>query len=444
MTHEPDKDKPRSATDPSQGFSALPLQPNREPSAKRVGGSSTPLPLGRLSFRRVLNATGIILDPKLGGPPLPVVAQRLVADVGAGYSTLGSDPSLGTPGPLESGIEHWLRRLTGAPSAFAVNSSTGAILLVLSSIAAERKVLVSRAELTEGSRALSLSDIVTKSRARFVEVGATHKTRVADFEKAFEKYSSVAAILRIPSPAVVIEGLSKDSGPSELAKLARAHDVPLIEDLGNGSVVDLSMYGLERRPTVADSLASGASVVTCSGSLLLTGSQVGLILGEARWIEGMRGDALVRAVRLDRLVHAALEATLAVHCDPGRVADEIPALAMLSLPERLLRERADRLAAELQSRVAGLKAWVVDGETVAHRHSGLPTARLPGPMVELTHQTLNVAEIDQLARSGDPPVLGVLHKGRFLLDPRTLNEREVALAATSIASVWDAGKRRAA
>lgn len=395
---------------------------------------------GRLSFRRLLNATGVILEPKFGGPPLPVAAQRLVADVGAGYSTLGNDPVLGAAGELESGVDQWLTHLTGAPAGFAVNSSAGAILLVLSSLASERKVLVSRGELLDAGRILGLPEIVAKSGARFVEVGTAHKTRVADFERAFERFTSVAAILRVPSPSVPIEGLTEGPGPSELAQLARAHDVPLIEDLGNGAVVDLARYGLERRHSVADSLAAGAGVVTCSGSLLLTGSQVGLILGEARWIERMRRDPLLRAVRLDRLVQAALEATLSVHGDPARAIQDIPALAMLSLAESLLRERAERLVAEIQSRVPALEVRIVAGEA-ERAHGALPTARLSGPLVELTHGQLGADEIDRIARAADPPVLGTTREGRYVLDPRTLNEREIAVVATSFAAAWNAASR---
>lgn len=409
------------------------------PVPARAGATPPPV-AGRLSFRRLLNATGVILEPKFGGPPLPVLAQRLVADVGAGYSTLGNDPVLGEAGEHASGVDQWLTQLTGAPSAFAVNSSAGAILLVLSSLANERKVLVSRGELVEASRTLGLDEIVGKSGARFVEVGTAHKTRVADFEKAFEKYSSIAAILRVPSRAVAIEGLTEDGGPHELARLAHAHDVPLIEDLGNGAVVDLARYGLERRHTVSDSLAAGSSVVTCSGSLLLTGSQVGLILGESRWVERMRRDPLLRAVRLDRLVQAALEATLSVHGDPARALQEIPALAMLSLAEPLLHERAERLVAELQSRVPALTIRVVAGEAERSR-GALPTVRLSGPLVELTSAQLGGDAIDRIARAADPPVLGTLREGQFVLDPRTLNEREIAVVATSFAAAWNAGQR---
>ena len=430
-----DKERPDSA--------GLPSMPNGEASAEaapqRAGTTPAPAP-GRISFRRLMNATGVILEPKFGGPPLPLTAQRMVADVAAGYSTMGNDPVLGAAGEQESGVDQWLMHLTGAPSAFAVNSSAGAILLVLSSLANERKVLVSRGELMEANWVLGLSDIVGKSGARIVEVGTAHKTRMADFERAFEKYSSLAAILRIPTPAVQIEDMTPGPGPSELARLAHAHDIPLIEDVGNGAVVDLSRYGFEHRSTVADSFASGASVVTCSGSLLLTGSQVGLIFGETRWIEPMRRDPLMRAVRLDRLVQAALEATLAVHGDPARAVQEIPALAMLSLAEPLLFERAERLAAELQSRIPGLAARVVP-EGSERARGALPTSRLSGPLVELRHERVNGDELDRIARAADPPVLGMLREGRLVLDPRTLNEREIAVVATSFAAAWATASR---
>ncbi len=412
-------------------------------------GASAPPPAGgtptspagaaapsRLSYRRLLNATGVILEPGIGGPPLPVLAQRAVADVAAGYSTLGHDPALGGGLASESGVEHGLMQLTGAPAALAVNSSAGAILLVLASLASEGKVLVSRAELFEAGRALGLAEIVTKSGARFVEVGTAQKTRIADYERAFERYASIAAILRVSSPSVPIEGLSSGTGPDALSRLASQHQVPLIEDLGNGAIVDLRRHGLEGRRSVSDSLASGADVVTCSGSLLLTGSQIGLILGQPAWIDRMRSDPLLRAVRLDRLVQAALEATIAMYRDPELARKEIPALAMLSLAEPLLKERAERLAAELASRVPELTVEIVSAP--AERAPGaLPTSRLAGPLVLLGHPRVSAEQIDRVARSGEPPVIGLVREGRYALDPRTLNEREIAVVATSFAAAWN-------
>ena len=412
--------------------------PSKPPDPGRAPRGAAPAP-DRFSFRRLLNATGVILDPGVGGPPLPVLAQRAVAGVAAGWSTLGHDPSRGTDPRQESGVDRWLMHLTGAPSALAVNSSAGAILLVLASLGSERKVLVSRAELFQASMELGLQEIVTKSGARFVEVGTTTKARMADFERAFERYSSVAAILRAPSPAAPIEDLTEGAKPNELAQLARAHKVPLIEYLGAGGVVDLSRYSLEPPYSVSGSLAAGASVVVCSGYLLLTGSQVWLILGERELIDRMRGDPLMLAVRLDRLVQSALEATLTVHNDPEQARKEIPALAMLSLPEPLLLERAKRLADELSARVSDLRANLVEGP--AERVSGaLPTSRLAGPLVELRHPSRSAEVIDRIARSGEPPVIGLMRNGCFVLDPRTLAETELAVVATSFATAWSTFK----
>jgi L-seryl-tRNA(Ser) seleniumtransferase len=203
--------------------------------------------------------------------------------------------------------------------------------------------------------------------------------------------------------------------------------------------VDLSRYSLEPPYSVSGSLAAGASVVVCSGYLLLTGSQVGLILGERELIDRMRGDPLMLAVRLDRLVQSALEATLTVHNDPEQARKEIPALAMLSLPEPLLLERAKRLADELSARVSDLRANLVEGP--AERVSGaLPTSRLAGPLVELRHPSRSAEVIDRIARSGEPPVIGLMRNGCFVLDPRTLAETELAVVATSFATAWSTFK----
>jgi L-seryl-tRNA(Ser) seleniumtransferase len=245
----------------------------------------------------------------------------------------------------------------------------------------------------------------------------------------------VGAILRVHKSNFRMEGFVHQPELAELAALAKERGVPLIEDLGSGALADLSAFGLEREPTIAESLEAGVDVVTCSGDKLLGASQAGLILGLAKFVGRIRKHPLARALRVDKLALAALEATLPFYADPERACVEIPVLAMLAVTEGQLFERAQRLASELRARVPGLMTDVVSSEGEVGGGS-LPQQRLTGPVVLIEHPALTAAELEERARTADPPVIGTIRADRFRLDPRTLTEVELAMAATSLAKVW--------
>lgn len=388
------------------------------------------------ALRRVLNATGVVLHTNLGRAPLAERARRAVAEVASGYCSLEYDLEAGKRGDRGVGPERWLTRLTGAPSALVVNNGAGAILLALAGLAAGRRVLVSRGELVEIGGSFRVPEIMELSGCTLTEVGATNRTHLRDYEKAFDRHGrEVAAILRVHRSNFRIQGFAGQPDAAELAALARRRRVPLIEDLGSGALTDLAEYGLEHEPTVGESLAAGATVVTCSGDKLLGGSQAGLVLGESVAVDRIRRHPLARALRVDKLALAALEATLALHAEPARARVEVPTLAMLGASEDALRERAERLADELRDRVPGLSCTLVAGAGEVGG-GALPLQKLPGPVVVVSHPSHSAAELERRARAADPPVIGTVRSGRFRLDPRTLAETEVAMAATALASVW--------
>ena len=388
------------------------------------------------SLRRVLNATGIVLHTNLGRAPFSERARRAVADVAAGYSSLEYDLAVGERGDRGLGCERWLTRLTGAEAALVVNNGAAAILLVLTALAAGRKVLVSRGELVEIGGSFRIPEILEMSGAELVEVGATNRTHPRDYTKALAKHGSeVAAILRVHRSNFRMEGFVRQPELEELATLAKERQVTLIEDLGSGALTDLAEFGLEHEPTVGDSLSAGVGVVTCSGDKLLGGAQAGLVLGSKDLLAEVRKNPLARALRADKLALAALEATLSLYAEPERARFEIPTLAMLFATEPALAERAERLASELTARVPGLRSEIVTGEGEVGGGS-LPQQKLSGPVVALTHQSLSAVDLERLARTSDPPVIGTIRDGHFRLDPRTLTEQEVATAATALAKVW--------
>jgi len=388
------------------------------------------------ALRRVLNATGIVLHTNLGRAPLAEPARGAVAEIAAGYSSLEYDLAAGKRGDRGLGPERWLTRLTGAEAACVVNNGAGAILVALAALAAGKRVVVSRGELVEIGGSFRVPEIMEMSGATLVEVGATNRTHLRDYERALEKHGAdLGAILRVHRSNFHMQGFVRQPELSDLAALAARRKIPLVEDLGSGALVDLSAFGLEREPTVGESLAAGVDVVTCSGDKLLGGSQAGIIVGRTKLIEKIRKHPLARALRVDKLALAALEATLSLYADPGRARAGIPVLAMLAATPEALSERAQRLAGALSSRVPGLDTEVVAGSGEVGGGS-LPLQKLLGPVVAVAHPRLSAAALEARARAADPPVIGIIRANRFRLDPRTLGEHEIDLAVQALARAW--------
>ena len=379
----------------------------------------------RPELRRVLNATGVVLHTNLGRAPLADAARQALDRVGRGYSNLEFDLARGRRGERGGGVERWLERLTGAEASLVVNNGAAALLLVLSAIAAGRKVIVSRGELVEIGGSFRIPEILEKSGATLLEVGTTNRTHLADYVRALEKHRDAGAILRVHRSNFRIQGFTAQPALPELAALAHRRRVPLIEDLGSGALVDLAPLGLEREPTVRESLTAGCDVVTFSGDKLLGAPQAGLVLGRKRYVERARRDPLARALRVDKLTLAALEATLPLYADPERAVAEIPALRMIGASDEVLERRARALAERLGQRFPALEVSVERGSGEVGG-GALPMQRLPGWVVALTANGRTVEALEQWARGADPPVIGYIRAGKFRMDVRTVGDDELA------------------
>jgi len=379
----------------------------------------------RPELRRVLNATGVVLHTNLGRAPLAESARHALEQVGRGYSNLEFDLAKGRRGERGGGVERWLTRLTGAEASLVVNNGAAALLLVLAALAAGRKVLVSRGELVEIGGSFRIPEILEKSGAALLEVGTTNRTHLRDYERALEKHRDIGAVLRVHRSNFRVQGFTAQPGLRELAALAHRRRVPLIEDLGSGALVDLSTLGLEREPTVRESLTAGCDVVTFSGDKLLGAPQAGLVLGNKRYVERARRDPLARALRVDKLTLAALEATLPLYADPERAVAEIPALRMLGASDEALERRARALAERMEQRFPALDVAVERGSGEVGG-GALPLQRLPGWVVALTVQGRPVDALEEWARAADPPVIGYIRAGKFRMDVRTLGDDELA------------------
>ena len=387
----------------------------------------------RPDLRRVLNATGVVLHTNLGRAPLSAPALAAVEAIARGYSNLEFDLASGRRGERGVGVERWLRRLTGAEAAVVVNNGAAAVMLVLSALAAGKKVVVSRGELVEIGGSFRIPDILEKSGAALLEVGTTNRTHLRDYQKAFERHRDIGAILRVHRSNFRVQGFTAQPSIEELATLAKRRKVPLIEDLGSGALVDLSTFGLEREPTVRESLTAGCDVVTFSGDKLLGAPQAGLVLGRKSYVERARRDPLARALRVDKLTLAALEATLPAYGDPARAAREIPALRMLGTPDDVLERRARSLAEALGQRVPGLRIAVERGSGEVGG-GALPLQRLPGWVVAIDAEGRPVEALDRWARAAEPPVIGYIRAGKFRMDVRTVGDDEVAEIVAALAA----------
>jgi L-seryl-tRNA(Ser) seleniumtransferase len=367
----------------------------------------------RPSLRRVLNATGVIVHTNLGRAPLPAAALERITDTARGYSNLEYDLAPGERGSRQDHVTAILNRLTGAESAIVVNNNAGAMLLALAALAEGREVLVSRGELIEIGDGFRIPDVLARSGARLVEVGTTNRTRASDYETSVRE--ETALVLRVHQSNFRVVGFTELPSLTDVAAVARAHALPLLDDLGSGALLDLS-----DEPTVRASLTGGADLVCFSGDKLLGGPQAGIVVGRADLIEKLRRHPLHRALRIDKLSLAALEGTLQLYLDPARATREVPVLRMLHEDAATVRARAERLASTTGGEVE---------ETVARVGGGaLPLAELP---------SFACAIEESLAaplRNQDPPVVGIVRDGRLLLDCRTLADDELADVAAAVSA----------
>jgi L-seryl-tRNA(Ser) seleniumtransferase len=381
----------------------------------------------RPSLRTVINATGVVLHTNLGRAVLADAARLALDRVARAYSNLEYDLDRGERGSRYDHCAALLTELTGAEAALVVNNNAAALVLALNTLALGREAIVSRGELVEIGDSFRIAEIMERSGVRLVEVGATNRTHRRDYEQAFS--ASTAILLKVHRSNFRMSGFTSEVPLAELVSIGRARGVPVLNDLGSGLLVDGREFGLPPEPTAMDALRAGADLVTMSGDKLLGGPQAGVVLGRRDLIQQLRRNPLCRALRVDKLTLAALEATLALYRDPAKARREIPTLRMLALGPDELAARARAFADRL--RAGGVRAGTQAGES-AVGGGAYPDAVLPTTLV-----TLDVdAPPDGLARrlrEGEPPVVARIQDGHVVLDLRTVapeEEDELAQAVT--------------
>lgn len=383
------------------------------------------------SLRSVINATGIINHTNLGRAVLAEAAVQQITQVARSYSTLEMAVPTGTRGSRYTHVVDLLCELTGAEDAFVVNNNAGAVLLVLAALTSGHDVIVSRGQLVEIGGSFRIPEVMEQSGSHLVEVGSTNKTHLFDYEQAIT--ANTAALLKVHTSNYRVIGFTEEVASQELTALAQRHELLAIEDLGSGVFVDLRNFGHQHEPTVQASIAAGMDVVTFSGDKLLGGPQAGIIVGRKACIDRLRLHPLTRALRIDKLTLAGLEATLRLYRDTEVAAQEIPTLRMMAISVAELRMRAQRLMAELSPDLRAVAA-IEDVASVAQVGGGsLPGYDLPSIAIAVKPHTMSADELERSLRLGATNVFTRIHQDRVLLDMRTIQPQEESLVIAALA-----------
>ncbi|MGE3537468.1 MAG: L-seryl-tRNA(Sec) selenium transferase [Candidatus Tectimicrobiota bacterium] len=381
-------------------------------------------------LRRVINATGVIVHTNLGRSLLAPAAVANLQEVAESYSNLEYDLQRGERGSRYSHVEEALKRLTGAEAALVVNNNAAAVFLALQALAVSREVIVSRGQLIEIGGSFRIPDIMRSSGAILREVGATNKTHLRDYAQAIT--DQTALLLRVHTSNYRIVGFTEEVSARDLVALGRKHQIPVMEDLGSGTLVDLRPYGLYDEPTVPEVVASGVDIVTFSGDKLLGGPQAGILVGKAPYIAAVSRHPLHRAMRVDKFTVAALEATLRFYADPELARRSIPTLTMLSMTPETVVNRIRRLRRRLSSAAQeAFQPRVIDG-TSAVGGGALPLANIPTKLLALRPTFCSVTTLERLLRRRHPAIIGRIAQESYLLDLRTVLERDIPTIATAL------------
>jgi len=378
-----------------------------------------------LNLRHLVNATGVVVHTNLGRSLLPGEVVENISRIASRYSNLEYDLVAGTRGSRYSVIEDIICEISGAPSALVVNNNAGAVLLCLDTIAHGREVVISRGELVEIGGSFRIPDVMAKSGGILKEVGTTNRTHMMDYENAIN--DRTALLLKVHRSNYSIVGFTAEVSLKELVEMGHRRDIVVMEDLGSGTFIDFSKYGLVKEPTVQESVAVGADVVTFSGDKLLGGPQAGIIVGRAQILEQIRKNPLARALRIDKMTLAALESTIRLYRDEAKAVRTIPTLRMLTMNIDEIEHRALELLNNLMR--LGDSRIEIDIVDLFSKAGGgaLPFLELPSKCLRINIDGLSANVLELKMRNNSPPIIGRIEDDAFIIDPRTLRNKDLPI-----------------
>lgn len=390
-------------------------------------------------LRRVINATGVVIHTNLGRSLINKNIIHNLVEVATHYSNLEYDLESGQRGSRYSHLEDIIANVVGGEAAMVVNNNAAAVLLALSTMAKNKEVIISRGELIEIGGSFRIPDVMEQSGAKLVEVGTTNKTHLRDYESAITE--ETAAFLKVHTSNYRILGFTSNVDSKELLNLKEKYNIPIIEDLGSGVLIDLSKYGLQYEPTVQNSLINGVDVVTFSGDKLLGGPQAGIIVGKKKYIDMMKKNPLTRAFRVDKFTIAALEGTLKYYLEEASAIEEIPTLSMLTMPISKIDDKAKKLKVEIENRVIGSKVKIEIKDDYSEVGGGsLPLEKLETKCVVLSIEGYSTQEIENRLREFHIPIVTRLYRDRIYFDLRTISDEEISIVADGINFALDINK----
>jgi L-seryl-tRNA(Ser) seleniumtransferase len=382
---------------------------------------------------RIVNAGGIILNTGLGRAPLSKAAKEALAEVAEGFSPLEIDLESGKRGDRHTLVEDLLIKLTGAEAAMVVNNNAAAVFLALNTLAFEKEITVSRGELIAIGGSFRIPEIIKKSGAKMVEVGTTNQTFIDDYKSAINE--NTALLLRVHTSNYKIIGFTAQVALTDLVRLAHENDLPLVDDLGSGMLIDLSKYGLPKEPVVSESIKAGADVVTFSGDKLLGGPQAGIIIGRKKYIDVMKKNQLTRTLRCCKLTFAALEATLRLFFDEDRLLENHQVLNCLTTSMKRVNTKANDLYSKIKkSQNGNIDAGIIDGFSEVGGGS-LATESLPTKLVYVRLKDMADDQMALLLRQNNPPVIVRVQNEQVVIDARTIGDDEIDIIANAITKI---------
>ena len=385
-----------------------------------------------LNLKRVINASGVVVHTNLGRSPLSEEIKEDMWEIASRYSNLEYDIESGGRGSRYSHLEDIIRKITGAEDVLVVNNNAAAVMLVLSTMAKGKEVITSRGELVEIGGSFRIPRVMEESGAKLVEVGTTNKTYAVDYEDAITE--DTGALLKVHTSNYRVVGFTDTPGLRELKDLGEKYDIPVIEDLGSGLFVDLSKYGITYEPTVMDSLKNGADVVTFSGDKILGGPQAGIIVGKKEYIQKMKKNQLTRALRVDKLIICALEATMRLYLEEEIALKKVPTLRMLTYKIEEIEEKANRLYSLIEKAHINADVKIETGYSQVGGGS-LPLERIESRVISIAPKNMSVSKLEEEMRLSQDHVIARIYDEKYVLDVRTLFDEEFEIVCDRLKKI---------